>query len=59
MKFAEYAKAYLSLLGAVLTALSATTGILPDPAKPYVAFALAVITAVTTWRVPNKPLQQD
>ena len=57
MKFAEYAKAYAALLGSILTALSATTGILPEAAKPWVAGALVVATAVTTWRVPNKPGQ--
>lgn len=55
MKFAEYAKAYAALIGSVLTALSATTGILPDSAKPWVAGALVVCTTVATWAVPNKP----
>jgi hypothetical protein len=55
MKFAEYAKAYAALIGSVLTALSATTGILPDAAKPWVAGALVVVTVVATWGVPNKP----
>jgi hypothetical protein len=57
MKFAEYAKAYAALAGSILTALSATTGILPDSAKPWVAGALVVVTAITTWRLPNKPAQ--
>lgn len=59
MKFAEYAKMYATLIGSVLTALSATTGVIPDAAKPYVAIALAVATAVATWAVPNKPAPGD
>lgn len=55
MKFAEYAKTYAALIGSILTALSATTGVIPDNAKPYVALALAIVTAISTWAVPNKP----
>ena len=55
MKFAEYAKAYIALLGSVLTALSGVTGLVPDGAKPYVTLALAVITALSTMQVPNTP----
>jgi hypothetical protein len=55
MKFAERLKAYAALVGAVLTALSATTGVIPDGAKPYVALALAVATALATFAVPNAP----
>jgi cytochrome c551/c552 len=54
-KFAEKAKAYAALVGAVLTALSGVTGVVPDPAKPYVAFALAVVTAIATFQIPNAP----
>jgi hypothetical protein len=59
MKFAERLKAYAALVGAVLTALAATTGILPDKAQPYVAFALAVVTAIATYRLPNAQPQDD
>jgi hypothetical protein len=55
MKLAEYAKAYATLIGAVLTALSATTGVIPDGAKTYVAIILAIVTAVATWGIPNAP----
>jgi hypothetical protein len=55
MKFAEYAKTYAALIGSILTALSATTGVLPDNAKPYVAIALAILTAIATFQIPNKP----
>ena len=48
-------KAYAALAGSVLTALSATTGVLPDSWQPYVSVALAIVTAVATWAVPNKP----
>jgi hypothetical protein len=57
MKFAEYAKAYAALIGSILTALSATTGILPDSAKPWVAGALVIVTAVATFQIPNRPAQ--
>lgn len=53
MKFAKYAKAYIALLGSVLTALSGVTGLVPDGAKPYVTLALAVITAFSTMKIPN------
>lgn len=52
-KFAERAKAYVALVGAVLTALSASTGVLPAGAKPYVALGLALVTAFATFQIPN------
>lgn len=51
----ETMKAWAALVGSILTALSATTGVIPDKAQPYVAVALAIATAITTWAVPNKP----
>lgn len=51
----KYAKAYAALVGAVLTALSTTTGVIPDAAQPYVALALAVVTAIATFQIPNTP----
>lgn len=54
MKFAEWAKAYAALAGTILTALAGTTGILPAAWKPWVSLALIIVTAVTTWAVPNK-----
>lgn len=54
----KYAKAYAALLGSVLTALAGTTGVLPDGAKPYVAVALAILTAVATFQIPNQPPAQ-
>jgi hypothetical protein len=59
VKFAKYAKAYIALLGSVLTALSGITGLIPDPAKPYVTLALAVITALGTMQIPNTPEGSD
>lgn len=44
----ENAKAYASLLGTVLTALSTTLD------SPYLTAAIAVCSAVAVWRVPNK-----
>jgi hypothetical protein len=55
VKFAESAKAYATLIGAVLTALAGTTGIIPDAATPYVTIVLAILTAFATWRIPNAP----
>jgi hypothetical protein len=55
MKIAESAKAYAALIGSVLTALAGTTGVIPDGAKVYVTLALAIITAIVTFQVPNKP----
>jgi hypothetical protein len=51
----EKAKAYAALVGAVLTALSGVTGVVPDGAKPYVTLALAVLTAIATFQIPNAP----
>jgi uncharacterized membrane protein (DUF441 family) len=51
----KYAKAYAALIGSILTALSATTGILPDAWQPYVTFALVIVTAFATFQVPNQP----
>lgn len=49
----RYAKAYAALIGSVLTALSATTGILPDSWAPWVSVALALATAFATFQIPN------
>jgi hypothetical protein len=54
----KYVKAYAALVGAVLTALSATTSVIPDGAQPYVALALAVVTAVATFSLPNAPAEK-
>lgn len=54
----KYAKAYAALVGSVLTALSATTGVVPEDWKPWVAFALAVVTAIATFQIPNTPPAQ-
>lgn len=59
MKFAKYAKAYIALLGSVLTALSGITGLIPDPVQPYITLALAVITALGTMRIPNTSQASD
>lgn len=48
----QYAKAIVSLVGAVLTAGAFT---LPDEAQPWVGLALAVLTAIATYVVPNAP----
>ena len=55
MKFAESAKAYATLIGAVLTALAGATGVIPDAAKPYVTIVLAILTAFATFKIPNTP----
>lgn len=49
-KLQQYAKAIVSLVGAVLTAGAFT---LPDEAQPWVGLALAVLTAIATYAVPN------
>lgn len=51
----RYAKFYAALIGSILTALSGTTGVIPDGAKVYVAIVLAVATAIATFQVPNTP----
>lgn len=48
------AKAWAALIGSVLTALVAT--LTPDsPAYQWLTYALAVVTALATYAVPNKP----
>lgn len=51
-KVQQYAKAIVSLVGAILTAGAFT---LPDEAQPWVGLGLAILTAVATYAVPNKP----
>jgi putative Mn2+ efflux pump MntP len=48
----QYAKAIVTLVGAVLTAGAFT---LPDDAQPWVGLALAILTAIGTYVVPNAP----
>jgi hypothetical protein len=49
-KVQQYAKAIVSLVGAILTAGAFT---LPDEAQPWVGLGLAILTAVATYAVPN------
>lgn len=51
-KIQQYAKAIVSLVGAILTAGAFT---LPDEAQPWVGLVLAILTAIATYAVPNKP----
>ena len=51
----KYAKAYAALIGSILTALSATTGVVPDKWQPWVAAVLVIVTAVATFQIPNTP----
>ncbi|QKS15676.1 hypothetical protein HUN59_05110 [Curtobacterium sp. Csp2] len=53
-KVQQYAKAIVSLVGAVLTAGAFT---LPDEVQPWVGLGMAVLTAVATYAVPNKPAE--
>jgi hypothetical protein len=48
----QYAKAIVSLVGAILTAGAFT---LPDEAQPWVGLGLAILTAIATYVVPNAP----
>lgn len=50
-KVQQYAKAIVTLVGAILTAGAFT---LPDEAQPWVGLGLAILTAVATYAVPNK-----
>lgn len=47
----KYAKTIVALLGALLTAGST---FIPADWQPYLSFALAIVTAVATYQVPNK-----
>lgn len=58
-KAQEYAKAIVAAVGTVIvaaTSLSDDLGvtIIPAEAVPYVTFAVAVLTAFSTWAVPNR-----
>jgi len=46
-------KAYVSLLGAILTALVGS-GVIPvaSPVQPWLTGALVIVTAVGTWLAP-------
>ena len=55
-----YAKAIVAGAGTILTALAGLSNdfgveILPAEAQPWITFALAILTAFATWRVPNVP----
>lgn len=52
-KVQQYAKAIVSLVGAVLTAGAFT---LPDEVQLWVGLVMAVLTAVATYAVPNKSI---
>jgi hypothetical protein len=59
MKFAEYAKMYAALAGAVLTAILSAPIPMLDPVRPYLVVASVIVTALATAFVENKPAQQD
>lgn len=48
----KYAKAIVAGVGSVLTALSSVV-LIPVEAQTWVTFALATLTAFSTWVVPN------
>lgn len=48
----KYAKAIVAATGSILTALSSVM-LLPAEAQTWVTFALATVTAFSTWAVPN------
>jgi len=53
-KFAEYAKAYVALLGSICTAVLGVVG--PETQTGAVlVIVCAICTAVGTWVVPNAP----
>ena len=59
VKAQEYAKAIVAGAGTLLVAasgLSTDLGItiIPADVAPYITFALAVLTAFSTWAVPNR-----
>ena len=48
----KYAKAIVAGVGSILTALSSVV-LIPVEAQTWVTFALATLTAFSTWAVPN------
>lgn len=57
MKFAENAKMYAALVGTIVTALLTAPIPLPEWLRMPLVVLSIVATAVTTWRIPNKPAQ--
>jgi Na+/H+ antiporter NhaD/arsenite permease-like protein len=58
MKFAEYAKAYASLIGALCAALLGVYA--ADTTVGQVLTVVSVIaTALATWAIPNTPASGD
>lgn len=51
-KIQQYAKAIAALVGSLLTA---GVFVLPDEVQAYVGLALAILTTVATYRIPNAP----
>lgn len=57
-KFAEYAKAYVALIGSIATAVLGVVG--PETQVGAVLVIVAAIaTAVGTWVVPNAPTEES
>ncbi len=52
----KYAKAIVSLVGAVLTA---GVFVLPSELQPWVGLGMAVLTAIATYATPNKGAPTD
>jgi hypothetical protein len=53
----QYAKGIVALVGSVLTA---GVFVLPDDVQPWVGLGMAALTAVATYRVPNrKPADEE
>lgn len=55
MKFAEWAKMYMALLGLVAQGLLAEATFLPDPWLYVVKVVAVIAAAFAVWKVPNAP----
>ena len=58
----EIAKAIVATAGGILTSIAALSDqlgitIIPADWQPWITFALALLTGLATWSVPNAPKQ--
>lgn len=55
-KIQQYAKFLVAVVGAVATA---GTTFIPADWQPYISFAVAILTGIATYAVPNKGAATD
>jgi hypothetical protein len=55
----DRAKAWIALAGAILTAIWGSDLIIDSPVKGWLSFAIAILTGIATYTVPNATKDTD